>query len=192
MMRSLRAEQVTEHGTVQRVASQLGYGVESVWIWVKQADIDDGTLAPSTSAVSDAALDEIGNLVPLPSLPMLMTEGGGTEITTMPVLQSLAHAREKWSNNATETIWDASIVKIILSSTPNSLDLQNLTTQRSIRRMAIMPADVIHTLAIGTGVILLRAATPIVAKLCAWMRRRDNSELRAQRAVVEESLRQRP
>ncbi|WP_406566376.1 TraM recognition domain-containing protein [Acaricomes phytoseiuli] len=85
-----------------------------------------------------------------------MTEGGGTEITTMPVLQSLAHAREKWSNNATETIWDASIVKIILSSTPNSLDLQNLTTQRSIRRMAIMPADVIHTLAIGTGVILLR------------------------------------
>ncbi|WP_156807528.1 TraM recognition domain-containing protein [Acaricomes phytoseiuli] len=123
---------------------------------------------------------------------MLMTEGGGTEITTMPVLQSLAHAREKWSNNATETIWDASIVKIILSSTPNSLDLQNLTTQRSIRRMAIMPADVIHTLAIGTGVILLRAATPIVAKLCAWMRRRDNSELRAQRAVVEESLRQRP
>ena len=31
------------------------------------------------------ALDEIGNLAPLPSLPTLMAEGGGTGITTMPV-----------------------------------------------------------------------------------------------------------
>src|SRR5690606_5446585 len=31
------------------------------------------------------ALDEIGNLAPLPSLPSLMAEGGGTGITTMPV-----------------------------------------------------------------------------------------------------------
>jgi transposase-like protein len=27
---------------VQRVAEQLGYGVESVRSWVKQADVDDG------------------------------------------------------------------------------------------------------------------------------------------------------
>lgn len=32
------------------------------------------------------ALDEIGKLAPLPSLPTLMAKGGGTEITTMPVL----------------------------------------------------------------------------------------------------------
>lgn len=38
MVRTLRAEL----GTVQRVASQLGYGVESVRVWVKQADPDDG------------------------------------------------------------------------------------------------------------------------------------------------------
>jgi type IV secretion system protein VirD4 len=31
------------------------------------------------------ALDEIGNLAPLPSLPVLMAEGGGTGITTLPV-----------------------------------------------------------------------------------------------------------
>ncbi len=42
MVRTLRAELGTEHGTVQRVASQLGYGVESVRQWVKQAEIDDG------------------------------------------------------------------------------------------------------------------------------------------------------
>lgn len=42
MVRALRAELGTEHGAVQRVASQLGYGTESVRLWVRQADIDDG------------------------------------------------------------------------------------------------------------------------------------------------------
>jgi type IV secretion system protein VirD4 len=45
------------------------------------------------------ALDEIGNLSPLPSLPVLMAEGGGTGITTMPVLQSLSQARDKWGDH---------------------------------------------------------------------------------------------
>ena len=42
MVRTLRSELGTAQGTVQRVASQLDYGVESVRMWVKQADIDDG------------------------------------------------------------------------------------------------------------------------------------------------------
>ena len=41
------------------------------------------------------ALDEIANLTPLPSLPSLMAEGGGTGITTLAVLQSLAQARNR-------------------------------------------------------------------------------------------------
>ena len=50
MVRTLRAELGTEHGTVQRVASQLGYGVESVRQWVKQADIDEGHTPGVTTA----------------------------------------------------------------------------------------------------------------------------------------------
>jgi transposase-like protein len=42
MVRALRAELGHDHGTVKRVADQLGYGVESVRLWVRQADIDDG------------------------------------------------------------------------------------------------------------------------------------------------------
>ena len=48
MVRTLRAETGSEHGTVKRVADQLGYGVESVRLWVRQADIDDGH-APGVS-----------------------------------------------------------------------------------------------------------------------------------------------
>ena len=49
-MRALRAELGTDHGTVRRVADQLGFGVESVRKWVRQADIDDGTAAGVTTA----------------------------------------------------------------------------------------------------------------------------------------------
>lgn len=58
MVRTLRAELGTEHGTVQRVASQLGYGVESVRTWVKQADIDDG-VAPGVSSSEAARVREL-------------------------------------------------------------------------------------------------------------------------------------
>ena len=37
------------HGSVQRIADQLGYGVESVRQWVKQADIDAGAKAGLSS-----------------------------------------------------------------------------------------------------------------------------------------------
>ncbi len=49
MVRSLRAETGTMTGTVRRVADQLGYGVESVRSWVKQADIDEGAVPGVTS-----------------------------------------------------------------------------------------------------------------------------------------------
>lgn len=58
MVRTLRAELGTEHGTVQRVASQLGYGVESVRQWVKQAEIDDG-YAPGVSTSEARRIKEL-------------------------------------------------------------------------------------------------------------------------------------
>ena len=57
MVRALRAELGTEHGTVQRVALQLGYGIESVRCWVRQADIDDGYAPGVTTSESQRIRD---------------------------------------------------------------------------------------------------------------------------------------
>ncbi len=53
MVRQLRAELGTEHGTVKRVAEQLGIGTESLRSWVRRSEIDAG-VKPGLSS-EDAA-----------------------------------------------------------------------------------------------------------------------------------------
>ncbi len=53
LVRQLRAELGTDHGTVQRIAGQLGYGTESVRNWVHQADIDEGRTAGTTTVETE-------------------------------------------------------------------------------------------------------------------------------------------
>jgi type IV secretory pathway TraG/TraD family ATPase VirD4 len=191
---------LAQNGTLYLLATGAGAGAS--WPLVA-AFLEDLTEVARHQAAGSAgarldpplllALDEIGNLAPLPSLPVLMAEGGGTGITTMPVLQSLAQARSKWGDHAASTIWDASIVKVILGGASASKDLQELSVligerdersdtvtisdhgarslQRSMRRVAVMPPERIRTLPLGTGLVLLRSAPPIVADLRGWTTR---------------------
>ena len=53
LVRQLRRELGTEHGTVQRVANQLGYGVESVRSWVRERDVVDGVAGPDAQRVHE-------------------------------------------------------------------------------------------------------------------------------------------
>ncbi|MGO2747561.1 type IV secretory system conjugative DNA transfer family protein [Microbacterium sp.] len=207
------------NGTLYLLATGAGAGASSALVAAFIEDLVETARkipARSPGARLDPplllALDEIGNLAPLPSLPTLMAEGGGTGITPLPVLQSLAQAREKWGENQANAIWDASIVKIILGGASNSRDLQDLATligdrdettdsittdaygshsnQRSIRRVPILPPDVLRTLPFGTGVVMLRTARPIITKLRPWTARADAKQLRADRADVEQALQQ--
>ncbi|SEE94657.1 TraM recognition domain-containing protein [Jiangella alba] len=157
------------------------------------------------------ALDEIGNRAPLPSLPTLMADGGGSGITTMPVLQSMARARENWGDHNAAAIWDSAIVKIVLGGGSDSRELQDLSallgerdehteavtvergggrsTQRSVRRMPVMSADMLRMLPFGTAVVLLRTTPPIITRLRPWTRRPDGKQLARDRAAVEHLIR---
>ncbi|GAV97385.1 type IV secretory pathway VirD4 protein-like protein [Corynebacterium glutamicum] len=212
---------LTESGTLYLLATGAGAGASSALVAALVEDLIETArrmAARSAGARLDPpvllALDEIGNLAPLPSLPTLMAEGGGTGITTMTVLQSLAQARDKWGENAANAIWDAAIVKIILGGASNSRDLQDLSTligerdeytdsttigdhgtrsnQRSIRRVPILPPDRLRTLPFGTGITMLRSAPPIVTNLRSWVSRDDAKTLRADRTEIETLLQQRP
>jgi len=58
LVRQLRKELGTDHGTVQRIAGQIGCGVESLRTWVKQADIDDG-VQPGVTSVQERRIREL-------------------------------------------------------------------------------------------------------------------------------------
>jgi transposase len=58
LVRQLRKELGTSHGTIQRVADQIGCGVESLRTWVKQADIDAG-LEPGVSTAERTRIREL-------------------------------------------------------------------------------------------------------------------------------------
>jgi transposase len=58
MVLQLRKELKTEHGTVKRVAGQLGIGVESLRGWVKQAEIDGG-LKPGVTTAEAVRIKEL-------------------------------------------------------------------------------------------------------------------------------------
>ncbi len=211
---------IRDRGTLFLLATGSGAGASAALVAALVEDLIETArrlAARSPGARLDPpmllALDEIANLSPLPSLPTLMAEGGGSGITTMPVLQSLAQARDKWSENQAAAIWDASIAKIILGGASNSRDLQDLSTligerdeytdsitlgdhgsrsnQRSIRRVPILPPDRIRTLPFGTGITLLRSAPPIVTDLRAWPSRPDAAQLRHDRDELEALLRRR-
>jgi len=209
---------LSEHGTLYLLATGAGAGASAGLVAAFIEDLTETArrrAARSPAARLDPplllALDEIGNLGPLPSLPMLMADGGGTGITTLTVLQSLAQARQKWGENRAAAMWDAAIVKVILGGASHSRDLQDLSTligerdeatgsttidagggrshQRSIRRVPILPPDALRTMPFGLGTVLLRAAPPIITDLRPWTGRRDAAQLTEQRRQVEQTLR---
>ena len=155
-------------------------------------------------------LDEAANY-PLPSLGALMSEGGGTGIATVAVLQSLAQARARWGHDSAQAIWDSAIAKVILGGSSNASDLRDIAQligerdvqevsishqsgggrniSESTRQRGILDPSMIRSIKVGHGLLMLRAAAPIMLTLKPWTARADAAELRRDRAAVEETLR---
>ncbi|MFW6033925.1 MAG: type IV secretory system conjugative DNA transfer family protein, partial [bacterium] len=73
-------------------------------------------------------LDEVANIAYLPSLPTMVSAGGGRGVTTVNVWQSRGQARDRWGADAERAIWGASTVKLILGGLTDAQDLHDLST----------------------------------------------------------------
>ena len=155
-------------------------------------------------------LDEAANYR-MPSLGSLMSEGGGTGISTVVVLQSLAQARAVWGEHEGAALWDSAIVKVVLGGGSNARDLDDLSRligtrqQRrssesvgpdgrrsrttSLHDTPILELGELRQLPFGTALLLLRAARPILLSLQPWTARRDADTLRAQQHELETAIR---
>ena len=73
------------------------------------------------------ALDEVANIAPIPSLPALVSEGGGRGIVTMWSVQSLAQLRVRYGVEEQSAILTATTAKIIFGGMSNGEDLRNVS-----------------------------------------------------------------
>ncbi|TCC52129.1 type VI secretion protein [Kribbella pittospori] len=198
---------IRERGTIYLLGTGAGASATSAFIAALLEDITEsarqlaahnpgGRLEPPLALV----LDEIANLCAVPSLPSLMADGGGSGISTLVVIQSLAQARERWGEQAAAAMWDAATLRLILGGSAQPRDLQDLaavcgerdeeirnwsrgadggrTISTSTRRIPILPPDVIRTLPFGTGILLARTAPPILLRMTPWTERPDADKIR--------------
>ena len=206
-----------ESGTLYLLGTSAGAGAAGNLIAAWVEDIVDvarrsaarnpgGRLDPPAALL----LDEAANY-PLPSLPSLMSEGGGSGLTTVAVLQSIAQARAVWGEHAAAALCDAATNKLILGGGSNTRDLADLaaligdrdepvttdtrdptgrrSTSSTLRRVPILDPAELRTLPCGTAVALLRTAPPAQLHLTPWTARPDASLLAANRVELEQAAR---
>jgi type IV secretory pathway TraG/TraD family ATPase VirD4 len=140
-----------------------------------------------------------------------MSEGGGSGITTLAVLQSLAQARDTWGREAAGAIWDSAIVKLVLGGSANADDLSDISrligdrdvsewsethgagpqgrsvSMQTRQRPILEPAE-IRRIPLGHGLLLLRSASPIMLRLSPWTERADAKELAGARSTFEAAM----
>ena len=149
------------------------------------ASMPGGRLDPPLTLM----LDEAANIAPIPSLPNLLADGGGSGVTTVCVLQSLAQARARWGPAGADAMWDASTTKVVLGGLAHADDLARISKLAgdvdddvhtrsygpngpagsvSPRRLPALPVERLRTLPVGQAIVLARRTPPVQAVLTPW------------------------
>ncbi len=81
------------------------------------------------------ALDEIANTAPLESLPPLVSEGGGRNITTVWTVQALAQLRKRYGKEDQEAILAATTTKLVFGGMSNGGDLRDISAWAGDKRV---------------------------------------------------------
>ena len=145
-------------------------------------------------------LDEAANIAPLPSLPYLLSAGGGSGICTVVVLQSLAQARARWGEHQAAAIWDASTVRVVLGGLGNADDLGAISRlagevdeeiitsstgaggasrSTSLRSRPVLAPERLRALPPDRAVVLHRRTPPVEAVIAPWWDQACAKDVRA-------------
>lgn len=140
------------------------------------------------------ALDEVAGIAPLPTLPTLVADGGGSGITPMIVLQSRSQARARWGEDAAEAIIAACTHRLVLGGGGELRELEDLarlvgerddqvqshtwqpwgngsggsSTSSALRRLPILTPAELQALPKGRGVLCSPSARPAEVYVPAW------------------------
>lgn len=145
-------------------------------------------------------LDEIANIAPWKELPTIMSEGGGSGISTMVIIQSPAQARSVWGDHEAQQILDSATITVQLGGSNNERELKrfvDLMGERKVQERSktysnsgtstgeqnherpVMTIAELRRLPRGTGLLLAQFSRPVVLTMSRWVDRKDAEEIKA-------------
>jgi hypothetical protein len=144
--------------------------------------------------------DEITNIAPIPSLPSLMSEGGGTGIAVSVFCQNSHQLRQRWGRDGGQAIEAAANARLVFGGSPDSAGLRDIqalagqiheltssaswgggraSVQESLRREPLLDVADLRTLPTGRALVLVGNLPPVEVRLPAWWQRKDANRLQA-------------
>lgn len=147
-------------------------------------------------------LDELNNIAELPSLPTMMSAGGGSNVLTCVVEQSRAQSESRWGARVAAAIWDSATVKVLLGGITRQATLTEVSAalgERTVRREttsvgrgpastslaetreAVLTAGQVHALARGRALVIKAGAPAVIMECLDPAARRGRRGRRGQR-----------
>ena len=160
-------------------------------------------------------LDECANTASIPSLPTLLADGRGQNITIVPIFQTLAQVRSRYGKEDAGTIFSASTVKVILGGSDDPDDTKDIShligeydeiyttssqnahtaiidmhasTSMSMRKVPIVAPNEIRSVPRGLGICMQSQMNAFPVRLRDWRDREDADEIRACQKIVDAEI----
>ena len=146
--------------------------------------------------------DELPNIAPLPSMPALASDGGGSGIALSMACQNNHQLLERWGREGGQALRDSANCKLVLGGTQDVAALRDAqaligqvqevsssaswgggraSVQESVRRESLVDLAALRTLPTGHAMVLLGNMPPVEVRMPAWWERPDADRLTAGR-----------
>lgn len=153
--------------------------------------------------------DEITNIAPLPSLPSLMNEGGGSGVAVSVFAQNLHQLRERWGDKGGRAIADSASARLLIggssdvsglrdaqalagqiteTTSSNSWGGGRFSVSENVRRENLFDLADLRTLPEGRAIAMVGNLPPVELTVPAWWQRPDAAALTAGRDAFRKRL----